>query len=58
MEFIRTKQPLEGGRVGMSSDLDAAVVYFLSDASKFVTGQILSIDGGWSVAEGQIPERS
>jgi len=55
MEFIRTKQPLDGGRVGRPDDLDAAVVYFLSDASKFVTGQILTVDGGWSVTEGQIP---
>ncbi len=53
MRFIRTKQPLDGARIGEPSDLDAAVVYFLSDASKFVTGQILAIDGGWSVTEGQ-----
>ena len=53
-KFIATKQPLDGGRIGQPDDLDAAVVYFLSDASKFVTGQILAIDGGWSVSEGQI----
>lgn len=53
MEFIKTKQPLDGGRVGRPDDLDAAVVYLLSDASKFVTGQVLTIDGGWSVTEGQ-----
>lgn len=51
--FIRGKQPLDGGRIGVPQDLDAAVIYFLSDASKFVTGQVLSIDGGWSVTEGQ-----
>ncbi len=53
MQFIRTKQPLDGGRIGVPSDLDAAVVFFLSDASKFVTGQVLAVDGGWSVSEGQ-----
>jgi NAD(P)-dependent dehydrogenase (short-subunit alcohol dehydrogenase family) len=53
MRFVKTKQPLDGGRVGVGSDLDAAVVYFLSDQSKFVTGQVLSVDGGWSVTEGQ-----
>ena len=55
LSFIRTKQPLDGGRIGKASDLDAAVVYFLSDASAFTTGQVLAVDGGWSVSEGQIP---
>jgi len=50
LEFIATKQPLEGGRIGKSSDFDAAAVYFLSDESKFVTGQVLAVDGGWSVS--------
>jgi NAD(P)-dependent dehydrogenase (short-subunit alcohol dehydrogenase family) len=56
LKFIGTKQPLDGGRIGLPSDLDAAVVYFLSDESKFVTGQVLSVDGGWSVTEGQYSE--
>lgn len=55
LSFIKTKQPLGGGRIGHPQDLDAAVVYFLSDASHFCTGQVLAIDGGWSVSEGQIP---
>jgi len=53
MSFVRTKQPLDGGRIGQPEDLDAAVVFFLSDASKFATGQVLAVDGGWSVTEGQ-----
>lgn len=53
LNFIKTKQPLDGGRIGQASDLDAAVVYFLSDVSKFATGQVLAIDGGWSVSEGE-----
>ena len=55
MAFIRTKQPLDGGRVGRPDDLDAAAVYFLSDGSRFTTGQVLTVDGGWSVTEGQHP---
>jgi NAD(P)-dependent dehydrogenase (short-subunit alcohol dehydrogenase family) len=51
-EFIRSKQPLGGGRIAQPSDLDAAVVFFLSDASRFVTGQGLAVDGGWSISEG------
>jgi NAD(P)-dependent dehydrogenase (short-subunit alcohol dehydrogenase family) len=52
--FIKTKQPLDGGRAGIPADLDDAVVFFLSEASRFVTGQILAVDGGWSVSEGHI----
>lgn len=55
MQFIKTKQPLDGGRIGRPEDLDQAVVYLLSDGSKFVTGQVLAVDGGWCVSEGQIP---
>ena len=54
MRFVRSKQPLDGGRIGTPEDLDAAVVYLLSDKSRFVTGQVLAVDGGWSVTEGQL----
>ena len=54
-QFIHTKQPLDGGRVGQPEDTDAAAVFFLSDDSRFITGQMLAVDGGWSVSEGQYP---
>ncbi len=54
LQFIKTKQPLDGGRIGQPADLDAAAIFFLSDESKFVTGQVLAVDGGWCVSEGQI----
>ncbi len=50
MEFVSRKQPLDGGRIGQPDDLNGAVLYLLSDASKFVTGQVLAVDGGWSVS--------
>jgi NAD(P)-dependent dehydrogenase (short-subunit alcohol dehydrogenase family) len=53
LSFIKTKQPLDDGRIGVPTDLDGAAVYFMSDYSKFTTGQVLSVDGGWSVSEGQ-----
>ncbi|MCA9123279.1 MAG: SDR family oxidoreductase [Planctomycetaceae bacterium] len=53
LEYVSTKQPLDGGRVGVPKDLDDAVVFLLSDESRFITGQVLAVDGGWSVVEGQ-----
>ena len=53
LSFIKTKQPLDEGRIGAATDLDGAAIYFMSDYSKFTTGQILSVDGGWSITEGQ-----
>ncbi len=51
--FIKSKQPLDGGRVGQPGDLDGLSVYFMSDQSKFTTGQVVSVDGGWTISEGQ-----
>lgn len=53
MNFVKTKQPLDGGRIGQPEDLDGAAIYFMSDSSKFTTGQTLYVDGGWEVSEGQ-----
>lgn len=53
LEFIKTKQPLDNGRIGKPSDQDGLAVYFMSDQSKFTTGQIIAVDGGWSISEGQ-----
>lgn len=55
LDFIRHKQPLDGGRIARPEDLDAAAVYLLSDAARFVTGQVLAVDGGWSVSGGRLP---
>ncbi len=54
LSFIKTKQPLDGGRIGRPSDLDGLAVYFMSDLSRFTTGQIIAVDGGWSISEGQL----
>jgi len=54
LRFIESKQPLDGGRIGRPEDLDAAASYFMSEASAFVTGQVLAVDGGWCVSEGQL----
>lgn len=53
LSFIKTKQPLDGGRIGRPEDLDGLAVYFMSDQSVFTTGQVIAVDGGWALSEGQ-----
>ncbi len=56
LSFIKTKQPLDGGRISEPDDMDGLAIYFMSDQSKFTTGQIVAVDGGWCISEGQINE--
>jgi NAD(P)-dependent dehydrogenase (short-subunit alcohol dehydrogenase family) len=51
--FIKTKQPLDGGRIGKPGDMDGLGIYFMSEQSKFTTGQVIAVDGGWSISDGQ-----
>ena len=43
-EAIRTLTPM--GYVGSVEDVAAAAVYFASDEARYVTGQVLGVDGG------------
>ncbi len=43
------EQRIPAGRLGVPGDLASTAVYLASDASSYVTGQIIYVDGGWLV---------
>jgi gluconate 5-dehydrogenase len=45
--FIKAGNPMH--RWGKSGELDGAVVLLAADASSFITGQTIFVDGGWTV---------
>jgi NAD(P)-dependent dehydrogenase (short-subunit alcohol dehydrogenase family) len=48
--YASRTQPLAGGFLEPEAIADAAV-FLLSDESSQITGQVLTVDGGWGVTE-------
>jgi NAD(P)-dependent dehydrogenase (short-subunit alcohol dehydrogenase family) len=44
-KWIQRKTPM--GRAGEMHELDGALLFLASDASTYVTGQVIAVDGGW-----------
>ncbi len=48
IEFVRKKQPLTDGMVE-AEDVARAALFLLSEESRSITGEVLTVDAGWSV---------
>ncbi len=46
MEYLEARQLL--GKLGMSADVAAAALFLAGNESRFITGNVLPVDGGWS----------
>jgi len=49
LAFAERKQPLAAG-ILQADDLVGTALYLLSDDARMVTGQVVAVDGGWSVS--------
>lgn len=48
MDFMKRKQPLSNG-ILEPDDIASAALFLMSKESRHITGQVLAVDGGWSL---------
>ena len=53
-QFLIDRQPIR--RQGLPSDIAAAAIFFASDQSRYITGNVVAVDGGMVI--GQPPSKS
>jgi gluconate 5-dehydrogenase len=53
VEYLTDRIPLK--RPGQPADLEGAIVFLASDASEYITGQTLLVDGGISTGSVRVP---
>ncbi|WP_213807100.1 SDR family oxidoreductase [Granulicella sp. dw_53] len=49
LEFLKHKQPLPGTLLD-AEEVAQAAVFLLSNEARYITGQVLAVDGGWTVS--------
>jgi NAD(P)-dependent dehydrogenase (short-subunit alcohol dehydrogenase family) len=54
LDFMKSKQPLVGDML-TADQVARAALFMLSDDAAAITGDVLTVDGGWCVSEGQAP---
>jgi NAD(P)-dependent dehydrogenase (short-subunit alcohol dehydrogenase family) len=47
VRWIEHRTPI--GRPGLPTELDGALVFLASDASSYIVGQTIVVDGGWTI---------
>jgi len=47
--FARAKARIPAGRLGQPDDLVGAILLLVSDAGRYIVGQTMVVDGGWTI---------
>jgi NAD(P)-dependent dehydrogenase (short-subunit alcohol dehydrogenase family) len=50
LAYLAHKQPLAGGPID-AEEVTATALHLLSDDARMITGQVIAVDGGWTVSE-------